>query len=103
VFVVPFSWRLWIAVVVAVFILTVSLTTIHHLRLYCQHVKKEDLSIMTSAMLIAAIFLQQGTGVFFNSAHVYPEQFIRVTTITSSKLGGNPYALSLNTNSIAIL
>jgi len=103
VFVVPFSWRLWIAVVVAVFILTVSLTTIHHLRLYCQHVKREDLSIMTSAMLIAAIFLQQGTGVFFNSAHVYTEQFIRVTTITSSKFGGNPYALSPNTNTISIL
>jgi len=77
IFLLPFSWRLWIAVFVTVFILTVSLTTIHHLRLYCQHVKREELSIMTSAMLIAAIFLQQGTGVFFNSAHVYPEQFIR--------------------------
>jgi hypothetical protein len=58
---------LWIAVGVTVFILTVSLTTVQHWRLYCQHVKKEDLSIITSAMIIAAIFLQQGTGDFFNS------------------------------------
>ena len=49
------------------FILTASLTTIQHWMLYCQHVKKEDLSFMTSAMIMAAIFLQQGTGVFFNS------------------------------------
>jgi hypothetical protein len=52
---------LWIAVAVTVFILTVSLTTAQHWRLYCQRVEKEDLSFMTSAMIIAAIFLQQGT------------------------------------------
>jgi len=74
---VPFSWRLWIAVGVTVFILIVSLTTVQHLRLYCQHVKKEDLNIVTSAMLIAAIFFQQGTGIFFNSVYVFPEQFKR--------------------------
>ena len=67
VFLLPFSWRLWIAVGVTMFILTVCLTTIQHMRLYCQHVKKEDLSIVTSAMLITAIFLQKGRGVFFKS------------------------------------
>ena len=65
VFLLPFSWRLWIAVGVTKFILTVCLTTIQHMRIYCQHVKKEDLSIVTSDLLISTIYLKQG--IFFNS------------------------------------
>jgi hypothetical protein len=67
VFLLPFSWRLWIAAGVTLFILIISLTIIQHLRLYCEYVKKEDLRFSTSAMLITGIYLQQGTGVFFNA------------------------------------
>jgi hypothetical protein len=48
-----------------IFILSISLTVIQHLRLYYEHVKKEDLSVSTSAVLIVAIFVQQGTDSVF--------------------------------------
>ena len=66
VFLLPFSVRLWMAVGATIIVLSISMTIIQRLRLCYEHVNKEDLSIVSSTMLIIAIFLQQGKYAFFS-------------------------------------
>jgi hypothetical protein len=65
IFLLPFFWHTWIAVGITWFILSVSLEIIQHVRYCCEHVEKDDLSILKSAMLVTTVFLQQGTAVLF--------------------------------------